>query len=115
MQDWDRASTPLKPHGEGPAKFVAKPQDKFSGSEKENIFVHLEVFGDPPPKVMWFKGFKDLTMEGGRFKAWTDGATNSAILGVEGLKQEDEGLYKCILDNGNGEVEHEFNVYVTGE
>ncbi len=93
---------------------MAKPQDKFSGSEKENIFMHLEVFGDPPPKVMWFKGFKDLSMEGGRFKAWTDADTNSAILGVEGLKQEDEGLYKCIIDNGNGEVEHEFNLYVTG-
>ena len=93
---------------------MAKPPDKFSGSEKDNIFIHLEVFGDPAPKVMWFKGFKDLSMEGGRFKAWTDQATNCAILGVEGLKQEDEGLYKCIVDNGNGEVEHEFNIYVTG-
>lgn len=137
MQDWDRCSTPLKPVGDV-AKFIAKPQDKFSGNEKDNIFVHLEVFGDPVPKVLWFKvrgrevklinpnvipdslslsqGFKDLTMEGDgtRFKTWTDAETNSAILGVEGLKQEDEGLYKCILDNGNGEVEHEFNIYVTG-
>ena len=94
---------------------MAKPPDKFSGSEKDNIFIHLEVFGDPAPKVMWFKGFKDLSMEGGRFKSWTDGETNSAILGVESLKQEDEGLYKCIVDNGNGEVEHEFNIYVTGQ
>ena len=53
-------------------------------------------------------------MEGGRFKAWTDGETNSAILGVESLKQDDEGLYKCVVNNGNGDVEHEFNIYVTG-
>ncbi len=53
-QDWDRTSTPLRPNGTE-AKFVAKPQDKFSGNEKENIFIHLEVFGDPPPKVEWFK------------------------------------------------------------
>lgn len=37
-----------------------------------------------------------------------------AILGVEGLKQEDEGAYRCVIDNGAGEVEHEFSIYVTG-
>ena len=74
----------------------------------------LEVFGDPVPTVQWFKGFKDLKDEGQRFKIWTDGATNQAVLGIEGLKQEDEGAYRCVLDNGNGEVEHEFSVYVTG-
>jgi hypothetical protein len=93
---------------------VGKPQDKFAGTEKENVFVMLAVEGNPPPKVEWYKGFKDLTLEGSRFKTWTDGLTNSVILGVETLKQEDEGAYKCILNNGNGEVTHEFNVYVTG-
>jgi len=111
---WDRESTPLKPRGEGPAKFIDKPCDKWSGTEKETIYAMLEVFGDPVPTVQWFKGFKDLRDEGQRFKIWTDGATNQAVLGIEGLKQEDEGAYRCVLDNGNGEVEHEFSVYVTG-
>jgi len=108
-------STPLKPRGEGPAKFIDKPCDKWSGTEKETIYAMLEVFGDPVPTVQWFKGFKDLKDEGQRFKIWTDGATNQAVLGIEGLKQEDEGAYRCVLDNGNGEVEHEFSVYVTVE
>ncbi|QQP35499.1 Uncharacterized protein FKW44_023746, partial [Caligus rogercresseyi] len=86
---------------------------KFSGSEKDNIYVNLEIFGDPVPKVEWYKGFKDLSMEGGRFKAWTDGPSNSAVLGVEHVKQEDEGAYKCIVSNEHGESEHEFNIYVT--
>ena len=34
---------------------MAKPPDKFSGSEKENLFVMLEVFGDPVPRVEWYK------------------------------------------------------------
>ena len=34
---------------------------------------------------------------------------------MENLKQEDEGSYKCILNNGGEDVEHEFNIYVTGE
>ena len=63
------------------------------------------------------QGFKDLSSEGegSRFKTWTDGESGSVILGVENLKQEDEGAYKCILNNGGEDVEHEFSIYVTGE
>jgi len=114
---WEKEGTPLKPKGPGPCKFIDKPCDKWSGTEKETIFCFLEVFGDPPPqKVEWFKGFKDLSMEGGRFKSWTDGDSGQAILGVEGLKQEDEGAYRCVLTDGDGnEIEHEFSIYVTVE
>lgn len=111
---WDKESTPLQPRGKE-AKFTAKPPDKFSGNEKDNVFVILEVFGDPIPKIEWFKGFKDLSMEGQRFKTWTDGKNNQVILGIEHLKQDDEGAYKCVVNNGGGDVEHEFNIYVTVE
>ena len=47
-----------------------------------------------------------------RFKRWTDGATGQVVMGIENIKQEDEGAYKCVL---NGEIEHEFSVYVTGK
>lgn len=108
---WDRESNPLKPRPGTDVKFADKPCDKWSGSEKETLFCMLEVWGDPAPSVEFFKGFKDLTMEN-RFKTWTDGETNQVILGVEGLKQEDEGGYRCVL---NGEIEHEFSIYVTVE
>ena len=54
-------------------------------------------------------------MEGQRFKTWTDGDTNTVVLGIENLKQDDEGAYKCVINNGGGEVAHEFNIYVTGK
>ena len=60
--------------------------------------------------LYYFKGFKDLAMEQ-RTKAYTDGATGQVVLGIENLKQEDEGAYRCVL---NEEIEHEFSVYVTG-
>lgn len=48
---WDRESTPLVPNGEGPAKFDAKPCDKWSGTEKDTMFCKLEIFGEEPPEV----------------------------------------------------------------
>merc|ERR1711884_644999 len=58
-------------------------------------------------------GFKDLSSDP-RYKIWTDGESNQGILGIDGLKQEDEGAYRCVLNEGQeGEVEHEFSIYVT--
>ena len=112
-QAWDKESVPLQPR-EGPAKFADKPCDKWSGTEKDTMFCKLEVWGDPVPSVSFFKGFKDLSSDP-RFKIWTDGDSNQMILGIEGLKQEDEGAYRAVLNEGQeGEVEHEFSIYVTG-
>jgi hypothetical protein len=115
--NWDKESTPLQPRPGGPEgqpKFIDKPCDKWSGTEKDKMFCMLEVFGDPPPEVSFFKGFKDLSSDP-RFKVWTDGETGQGILGIESLKQEDEGAYRCCLNGGeeNGGVEHEFSIYVT--
>ena len=83
------------------------------------MFCKLEIFGAEPPEVKWFKGFKDLSTDP-RYKIWTDGDNNQAILGIEGLKQEDEGAYRCCINGGEenaaeGGVEHEFSIYVTGK
>ena len=53
IQDWDKASTPLKTSGKEP-KFV-KPPDKFSATEGDHAFVILDIQGDPVPKIEWFK------------------------------------------------------------
>ena len=61
---------------------------------------------------------------------WTSGP-NTAILGFQKTKQDDEGLqqtsdqqlqhlmvilgaYRCEIENEHGMVEHEFSLYVTG-
>ena len=62
LQDWDKASKPLKASGKEP-KFV-KPLEKFSATEGENVFVIFEIQGDSIPKVEWFKvcyEFRDKT------------------------------------------------------
>ena len=54
FQDWNRESTPLKPRGKE-AKFPNKPLDKFSGTEKDNVYIQLEVEGDPVPNFEFYK------------------------------------------------------------
>jgi len=114
---WESESNPLQPNGEGPAKFEAKPCDKWSGTEKDKMFCKLDIFGEVPPEVTWMKGFKNLSTDP-RYRIWTDGENNQAILGIESLKQEDEGAYRCCINGGEenaaeGGVEHEFSIYVT--
>ena len=55
---------------------------------------------------------KDLVTEP-RCKIWTNGP-NTAILGFQKTKQDDEGAYRCEIENEHGMVEHEFSLYVTG-
>jgi len=37
--------------------------DKFSGTEKDNVFVQLEVEGDPVPKVEFYKVQKNFHLK----------------------------------------------------
>lgn len=61
FQDWNRDSTPLKARGKE-AKFVDKPLEKFSGTEKDNIYVQLEVEGNPTPKFEFYKVRKPTSL-----------------------------------------------------
>ena len=36
-------------------KFPGKPCEKISGNEGQTIYIQIDVEGDPPPKVEWFK------------------------------------------------------------
>ena len=72
------------------------------------------VEGDPVPKVEWFKGFKDLSVEP-RYKFWTNGEDNTVTLGCHESRADDEGDYRCVLSNEHGEVEFAFKFYVTVE
>jgi len=112
--DWENTvSTPLKPNGGGKPKFLS-PSDKHATAEGENGFITFAVEGDPVPKVEWFKGFKDLSVES-RYKMWTNGEDNTVTLGCLECRPEDEGDYKCVLSNDHGEVEYSFKFYVTVE
>ena len=114
MQDWDSTpSSPLRPLGGAKPKFVS-PGDKHACSEGEHGFMTFTVEGDPAPTIEWFKGFKDLSVEP-RYKAWTSGADNTVTLGCHEARADDEGDYRCVLKNDNGEVEFAFKFYVTVE
>jgi len=107
--DWEKTSSPLVAKGKEP-KFV-KPSDKVSSEEGNNCFFFLDIVGDPVPTVTWFKCSKDLSTEP-RCKSWTN-APGQIILGFSKVKQEDEGEYRCEIENEHGMQEHLFSLYVT--
>lgn len=107
--DWDKTSTPLAAKGKEP-KYV-KPADKVSAEEGSNAFFFLDIVGDPIPTVTWFKCSKDLATEP-RCKSWTNGP-GQVVLGFQKVKQEDEGEYRCEIENEHGMQEHLFSLYVT--
>ena len=103
----------MKPKGGPKPKFLS-PSDKHATPEGEHGFITFAIEGDPVPKVEWFKGFKDLSVES-RYKMWTNGDDNTVTLGCFESRPEDEGDYRCVLTNDSGEVEFAFKFYVTVE
>ena len=114
--DWENDSIPLEPKGSGPPKFIA-PGDKHTANEGDTTYVVFTVEGNPAPDIVWNKGFKDLSSDP-RFKIWTsrtDDGENLVILGINQCRQDEEGDYKIILKNCNGEEAFEFKFFVTVE
>ena len=50
-----------------------------------------------------------------RYKFYTDGSRNLAILGVSQCRSDEEGDYRVVLTNEHGEEEFEFKFFVTVE
>ena len=107
---------PLEPRGSGPPKFIS-PGDKHTANEGDTAYIVFDVEGDPAPDIVWNKGFKDLSSDA-RFKIWTKGGAdgeNLVILGINQCRQDEEGDYKLILKNCNGEETFDFKFFVTVE
>ena len=75
--------------------------------------------GNPPPDVVWMKGFKPVDAEEKmreRFKPFTrGGAGERNVIGlfIKEARTDEEGDYRVQIKNEHGEEEYEFKVYVT--
>ena len=75
--------------------------------------------GNPPPDVVWMKGFKPVDAEEKmreRYKPFTRGGPgdrNMIGLFVKEATTDQEGDYRVQIKNEHGEEEYEFKVYVT--
>lgn len=67
-----------------------------------------------PVNIKFFKGITEI-VESGRYKVHTDGETNTITLCMRKTKPNDEGRYKVIVSNANGEDTAEMDFYVSGE
>lgn len=81
----------------------------------QNGYIDLVVEANPMPvNIKFFKGITEI-VESGRYKVHTDGETNTITLCMRKTKPNDEGRYKVIVSNANGEDTAEMDFYVSGE
>lgn len=96
-----------------PLEEVPAPVNELWMFTDQNGYIDLVVEGNPPPKIKFFKGITEI-VESGRYKIHTDGETNTVTLCIRKTKANDEGRYKVIVSNANGEDSAEMDFYVSG-
>lgn len=95
-----------------PAKFVRtmKNADVIEGSAAR---FDVQVTGNPEPEVKWLKDGKPLK-ENRKFRFDEDDDGKFSLFVTE-VEVDDEGLYKCVAFNNNGEASCEAELLVEGQ
>lgn len=110
----DKPSTPLKALGEQGPPVITDYDENVTAVENKTALLQATVEGIPVPK---FKFYRDNTeiFEGGRYKVVTDGETNTVYFCIRKAKSNDEGKYKIVAYNENGEDSCNIKLFVSGE
>lgn len=66
------------------------------------------------PQFHFYKGIAEI-FEGGRYKIFTDGNSNTVALCIRKAKPQDEGKYKIVAYNEVGEDTQEVSLFVSGK
>ena len=83
-------------------EFVEKMKP-LTVSEGEAARFDVQLEGNPPPVVDWFKG-KDKLEDEGRYVMMDDADEGKFTLIVEDTFPEDAGTYKCVATNEEGQA-----------
>lgn len=73
-----------------------------------NEIVTCEAFGQPTPKITWYRKNEDVLAPIGSRAKQLD-------LNLTRARQRDAGIYQCIAVNKHGRIEKILNVTVLGE
>ncbi|GFQ82950.1 hypothetical protein TNCT_309441, partial [Trichonephila clavata] len=112
----DKPCTPLKaiPGDEKCAPSILDFQQNYSAVEGATAYLSFQVEGNPAPQFHFYKGISEI-FEGGRYKIFTDGNTNTVALCIRKSKAQDEGKYKIVAYNEVGEDSQEVSLFVSDE
>ena len=80
----------------------------------KTAYLSFQVEGNPAPQFHFYKGISEI-FEGGRYKIFTDGNSNTVALCIRKAKAQDEGKYKITAYNEMGEDSQEVSLFVSGE
>lgn len=110
----DKPSTPLKAIGDSGPPVITDHVENVSAVENKTAFIQATVEGIPVPKFKFYKDGNEI-FEGGRYKVVTDGETNTVYFCIRKAKSTDEGKYKIVAYNDNGEDSCNIKVFVSGK
>lgn len=88
-------------------RILRRPDDQ-TVVEGDSIELHCEVTGSPTPRIFWRKNDLPLPRDS-RFSL-----ESSGTLRLEGLRNSDRGLYRCVVSNSQGSVSAFARVEVLG-
>ncbi|KFM81373.1 Twitchin, partial [Stegodyphus mimosarum] len=112
----DKPCSPLRPipETEKCAPSIIDFQQNYSAVEGATAYLSFQVEGNPAPQFHFYKGISEI-FEGGRYKIFTDGNSNTVALCIRKAKAQDEGKYKIVAYNEVGEDSQEVSLFVSDE
>lgn len=84
-----------------------QPVDCYEG---DTIRLVCQIIGKPQPTVEWFKDDRPIFVN---WRAMTEYEKDVCTLKIKDAKHDDEGVYKCVVENTHGSVSSSAEVTVS--
>ncbi|CAF0916357.1 unnamed protein product [Adineta ricciae] len=93
---------------------IGKPLKDESVVQGQDVTLSIEATGNPAPKPEWYFNGKPIPANDQRFQVITPKEGNVYELKIKQTKPTDEGVYKVLMKNSEGEItsEAKLNVHV---
>ena len=91
---------------------ISKPLKDESVVQGQDVTLTIESSGNPAPKPQWFFNDKPISTDDQRFQIVTSKDGNVHELKIKQTKPTDEGVYKVVMKNSEGEQTSEAKVNI---
>jgi hypothetical protein len=91
---------------------IVKPLTDESVNQGQDVVLSMESTGNPTPQAQWFFNDKPIAINDSRFQMITPKDGNTYELRIKQTQPNDEGTYKVVMTNSEGEATSQANLNV---